>query len=72
MPGCRDCKVCTRSPLNSCLIGLVKLPLYLLHGITLGLSFFILKTLRSGKRRCPQCGHYLSEHTRRTDGSFVD
>jgi ribosomal protein S27AE len=24
------------------------------------------------KRKCPDCGHFLSEHQKRADGSFKD
>jgi len=24
------------------------------------------------KKRCPDCGHFLSQHQRRADGSFTD
>ena len=62
MSHCRDCKWCTR-------LAIVKLLLYvprvlgtLLFRWNIGL--FI--------RYCPECGHRLSGHARRKDGSFKD
>ncbi len=60
--GCRDCKVCTR-------LGIVK--------ILYAPFTFLYKVLFSWNvglflRKCPQCGHFMSAHQRRTDGSFKD
>ena len=62
MEGCRDCKVCTR-------LGIVKIlyaPFTFLYKVLFSwnIGLFI--------RKCPQCGHFMSAHNRRTDGSFKD
>ncbi|WP_250853077.1 hypothetical protein [Streptomyces rhizosphaericus] len=64
--GCRDCETCTRSWLGrlfqNAAVGLM-------HVVTIGISYLIKKGFR---RHCPQCGHLLSRHARRADGSFRD
>jgi hypothetical protein len=62
MEGCRDCKVCTR-------LGIVTLfyaPFTFLYKVLFSwnIGLFI--------RKCPQCGHFMSAHQRRADGSFKD
>jgi len=62
LEGCRDYKVCTR-------LGIVK--------ILYAPFTFLYKVLFSWNvglflRKCPQCGHFMSAHQRRTDGSFKD
>ncbi len=59
--GCRDCSRCTESTLTS----LIALPFRLLF---LPLTFFT----RAVVKKCPDCGHPLSWHARRADGSFKD
>ena len=63
MAGCRDCRTCTRPGK-----GLVTLGAGALHFMTLGISYAIKRT----SRHCPQCGHKLTSHARRADGSFAD
>lgn len=41
----------------------------LMHLCTAGISFLVK---RGGMRHCPQCKHLLSNHARRSDGSFRD
>ena len=59
---CRDCKLCTESPIKSLLFGLPRLAWRLLTFWNIGLF----------QRRCPQCKHLMSQHQRRADGSFRD
>jgi hypothetical protein len=62
MENCRDCRICTR-------LGIVK--------ILYAPFTFLYKVLFSWNvglflRKCPQCGHFMSAHNRRADGSFKD
>ena len=62
---CRDCKMCTRSRAEGCMI----------LGFHLS-TFFIFKImiemLNLFRKKCPECGHPLGDHHRRKDGSFKD
>lgn len=60
--GCRDCSRCT----ESCLVGFLLMPFRVI-GFMLG--GFLVKAVRSN---CPQCGHAMSQHARRADGSLKD
>lgn len=64
--GCRDCATCTRSWLG----GLAqKLAVALLYVCTVFIAYLVKHGVM---RHCPQCGHLLSHHERRADGSFLD
>lgn len=67
--GCRDCNVCTRSCLETWIYNLMNLVLFV---CTLGIVPLMRSLKNAGGRRCPQCGHLLSAHARRADGSFKD
>jgi ribosomal protein S27AE len=41
----------------------------LLYICTVGIAYLLKKGVR---RHCPQCGHIMSNHQRRDDGSFRD
>lgn len=58
---CRDCSFCTESLAAS----LVKAPLRIAISPLRGLSWMF-------KRKCPKCGHPLSNHSRDKDGRFKD
>ena len=60
--GCRDCTVCTRSAL----LKLVNVPIKIAYGVLLSWNYGAVK------RKCPQCGHFLSQHQKLEDGSFRD
>ena len=60
--GCRDCTVCTRSALQR----LLSVPIRLAYGVLLSWNYGAVK------RKCPECGHFLSQHQRNPDGSFRD
>jgi len=62
MSGCRDCKICTRS-------GIVK---FFLRPFSLFYAVFLSWNIGLFIKKCPQCGHALSEHSKRSDGSFID
>jgi hypothetical protein len=62
MSKCRDCNSCAVSQAEGCLKG----TLYWLYFICGGILIEIFV------RKCPVCGHRLSSHTRRADGSFKD
>ncbi|MDJ1131317.1 hypothetical protein [Streptomyces iconiensis] len=64
--GCRDCSTCTKSGLGTLAQAIVVGVLYL---CTLGIAYLAKRAVR---RHCPQCGHVLSRHARRADGSFRD
>jgi hypothetical protein len=59
---CRDCEKCTRLGVTKLIYLPFKVAYLLLFSWNLGL--FI--------RKCPQCGHAMSAHQRRNDGSFKD
>ena len=60
--GCRDCTVCTRSALHKLAIK----PIKLVYGLLFSWNYGAVK------RKCPDCGHFLSQHQRNPDGSFRD
>jgi hypothetical protein len=62
MASCRDCGVCTRLGV----VDMVKVWFRLIYNVFFrwNIGLFI--------RHCPQCGHWLSQHARRADGSFID
>jgi hypothetical protein len=60
--GCRDCTVCTRSALQKLLGRPVRVVYKYLFSWNYG----------AVKRKCPDCGHFLSQHQRLPDGSFRD
>lgn len=60
--GCRDCSVCTRSGLQNLMMVVPRL----IYALLLSWNYGMLK------KRCPDCGHFLSQHQRRADGSFTD
>lgn len=62
MAGCRDCSRCTESFITRLLFLFPRLFVGLLFGWNVGLFH----------KYCPQCGHRLSLHSRRADGSFKD
>lgn len=62
MAKCRECTVCTRVPLMKLLL-LIPSVVY---------AVLIKWWFRSMSRMCPECGHPLSKHARRADGSFQD
>lgn len=59
---CRDCARCTEVPIKGLIFGLPRLFWKLLTFWNIGLF----------QKRCPQCGHLMSLHHRRADGSFRD
>ncbi|SDM88119.1 hypothetical protein [Allokutzneria albata] len=63
---CRDCRTCT----DAALVRLVKWCFAVFcYVITIGVLYVLKHGLR---RHCPQCGHVLGNHRRRSDGSFKD
>lgn len=60
--GCRDCSRCTEIAAK----GLVASPFRL---IWWALTFWNIGLFT---KKCPQCGHKMSVHQRRADGSFKD
>ena len=62
MASCRECTVCTR-------VGALKF-LLLLPNIVY--AVLIKWWFRAFTKMCPDCGHPLSKHARRADGSFKD
>jgi len=62
MGACRDCSICTRTPI-------VKLIM-----IIPGILYTVFFSWNYGlfKKKCPDCGHFLSDHKKRADGSFQD
>ncbi len=62
MGHCRDCDVCTR-------LGIIKL---LRSPITLTYNILFSWNVGLFIKKCPECGHWLSQHQRRGDGSFKD
>lgn len=66
MDACRDCKVCGRLGI----VKLILLPFQLLYKYTL--SWNIGWVVGLFVRYCPECGHRMSQHQRRADGSFKD
>ena len=59
---CRDCSKCTR-------LGIIKL-IMLIPSII----YAVLLSWNVGLfiKKCPECGHPLSGHAKRADGSFAD
>ena len=62
MSGCRDCIICTRSPIAKWFFFNMRLLFAWNIGLLIGLA----------SKKCPECGHKLSKHERRDDGSFKD
>jgi hypothetical protein len=62
MGKCRDCEVCTR-------LGIVK---FFRLPLTIIWKFFLSWNVGLFIRKCPECGHFLSQHKKRSDGSFTD
>ena len=60
--GCRDCTVCTRSALQK----LLSVPVRIVYGFLLSWNY------GADKRKCPECGHFLSQHQRLPNGAFRD
>jgi hypothetical protein len=60
--GCRDCKRCTEVAAASLMLVLLRIPWWLLTFWNIGLF----------QKKCPTCGHKMSLHERRADGSFKD
>lgn len=60
--GCRDCNVCTRSLVGRVAMIVPKFYYYI----------FVAWWYSPVKKKCPDCGHWLSSHRRRADGSFKD
>ena len=69
MAGCRDCDICTRTSLNSCIITTGRIVLAL---CTFFVSEILIFLVNSGKRKCPTCGHPLSVHQKDREGRFID
>lgn len=63
---CRDCTVCTRPAYVWMLLAIPKL-IY-----TLTLRWNVGIPARWFRRYCPECGHWLSQHQRLSDGRFKD
>ena len=62
MGKCRDCQVCTRSVI----VKLIYLVPRLIYAIVFSWNYGLFK------KKCPECGHWLSKHAKRKDGSFKD
>ena len=60
--GCRDCARCTENAATGCVMSAFRITWWLLTAWNIGL--FI--------KNCPTCGHRMSLHQRRSDGSFKD
>jgi|LauGreDrversion4_2_1035121.scaffolds.fasta_scaffold528277_2 hypothetical protein len=60
--GCRDCVRCTDSLFFRLLWWVPNLCYRLLFSWNYGIF----------KKHCPECGHFMSQHHRRPDGSFAD
>ncbi len=56
---CRDCPACTRSLMGRMAVTISGTPLVAAMG-------------RPVMKTCPDCGHALNRHERRSDGSFKD
>ncbi len=59
---CRDCSVCTRSAVQSLGMFIPRVVYALAFSWNYG----------GVKKHCPDCGHFLSQHRKRADGSFID
>ena len=62
MSACRDCPKCTR-------LGIVKLLMVVPNIIY---ALFLSWNIGLFRKNCPDCGHLLANHHKRTDGSFAD
>lgn len=62
MGKCRDCKVCSRSAIA----GLFYIIPHIIYAIIGRWTFGLFK------KHCPECGHWISSHAKRRDGSFKD
>jgi len=62
MASCRECTVCTR-------VGVLTL---LLLVPNIFYAVVIKWWFRAFSKMCPHCGHPLSKHLKRADGSFID
>jgi hypothetical protein len=60
--GCRDCPRCTETTAAGCVLGVFRMLIWAATFWNIGLFM----------KKCPQCGHRLSIHQRRADGSFRD
>jgi len=60
--GCRDCERCTESLFFSLIWWLPNLFYKLCFSWNCGIF----------KKHCPECGHFMSQHQRRPDGSLKD
>jgi len=61
MSKCRDCKRCSEQGILTLLLLVPRIMIYIPRRI---IWLFI--------KKCPQCGHPLSWHLKRADGSFKD
>jgi len=62
MAGCRDCSRCTETGAMGLIAGIPRLIIWVLTFWNLGLF----------QKKCPTCGHKLTVHAKRSDGSFAD
>ena len=62
MGKCRDCEVCTRSAVTAMFYAIFRM----IYAIAFSWNYGLFK------KKCPDCGHFLSKHRRRKDGSFRD
>lgn len=63
---CRDCKICSLPGLQSILRSWGA---FCIHLCSAGISILYIKWFR---KNCPKCGHSMSDHLKRADGSFQD
>ena len=66
---CRDCSKCVEAGVAT---AAKRSGNALLIICTLGMSVVISSIFKSFRKTCRQCGHPLSWHKRRVDGSFID
>ena len=62
MAGCRDCSRCTEASATGLFLGIPRLIIWVLTFWNIGLF----------QKKCPQCGHKMTLHKKRADGSFQD
>lgn len=62
MAGCRDCNRCTETAATSLIMAIPRFFIWVFTFWNIGLF----------QRKCPECGHKMSVHQRRADGSFKD